>query len=1032
MKNQNQPVIKRIPTINTPSKYTSNYSRVNNSAIELNPEYFLQKEKNPSPTLKPQSSNSNNINEELSPILRESDINDDTLKNLNFSMKNIYLSNRNQKSNNVKERYPSNYSYYESKYTKKVSTPGNQRQNSNINLKQNTHKVINNNAHSLYYSNDKIIGLGDSHINNTLIQSLDRSHVLSPIYYSKDNTNGYNTFSPMKKNSEMFYSKISQNKVNYFQKSAIANQKKNPNTIIYRDYHKNANNSQKIMQPRTPSTYSQYKVISHQQPKVNINQTIQKYDNKTEKNINNLISKSLESIAFTNQLKNLKNIDINNNKSNNNINFKQNNFKKVVKYTNKNNQNNQNNQNGQNIQKNKSVNNSIEPFRLSHDEINDKPNNKNSNNNINNTVVNITYINENKNYIKNVYTNDVLKPMTQDKFILDNENDESKKEQKKNINKTINFKHLSNERRTPSQGIKVMITNKMRLYTPMNEKMKTINYQTKTIEKKINPMYTKINENHYLKKIGNITQDNKNINHNYKTHKEDKVDNHNLINDINISKKQNDEKEESISLNIKRKKDKSVERDYELIYNAKIIESKYRKKSSEKLISNISEKDTITVNKTYYPKTAIKSNNKQANKSFINNINTQTNYKVSTITSQNINKINKETINPPSNISKITITNISTKNPKIIKIKNKEEKKEKGIIDNKFIKINQIKGKEKESRKKTYDAAKNNNRRGKDKEKVNEKKQEKKEKIIYVKSCYGITLAGRNEKGIKKTNQDTFIIEKNVNGIENFNIFGVLDGHGDNGHLASNFVKNYIIEKIKNNPSIKHLKEPEKIYKSIISNGYQFLAKIYLDADIEIQHQDFDPSRSGTTCILIIQILNHIICSNTGDSRAMIVYDSDDNLFQSQIYPLSYDCKPELPNERKRIMESGGVVEKAYYSDDEDGENSGPYRVWAYGEDYPGLAMSRSIGDMDAKKVGVIPNPQIVEYTIDKNSKYFIIASDGIWEFITNEECMKFANPFYMRNDCVGLCKELSQKATNLWITKDIIIDDITCVAGFF
>ena len=34
----------------------------------------------------------------------------------------------------------------------------------------------------------------------------------------------------------------------------------------------------------------------------------------------------------------------------------------------------------------------------------------------------------------------------------------------------------------------------------------------------------------------------------------------------------------------------------------------------------------------------------------------------------------------------------------------------------------------------------------------------------------------------------------------------------------------------------------------------------------------------------------------------------------------------------------------------------GPYRVWAFGESYPGLAMSRSIGDMDAKKIGVISN----------------------------------------------------------------------------
>ena len=206
-----------------------------------------------------------------------------------------------------------------------------------------------------------------------------------------------------------------------------------------------------------------------------------------------------------------------------------------------------------------------------------------------------------------------------------------------------------------------------------------------------------------------------------------------------------------------------------------------------------------------------------------------------------------------------------------------------------------------------------------------------------------------------------------------------------------------------------------------------------MDADIQIQNQSFDPSRSGTTCIIIFQLQEHIICANTGDSRAIIVFDpSDDNLFKSKVYPLSYDCKPELPNEKKRIIENGGVVEKAYYSEDEDGENSGPYRVWAKGEDFPGLAMSRSIGDMDAKQVGVIPNPQIIEYQIDKYSKYMVMGSDGIWEFISNEECMKISNGFFLRNDCYGLCRELANKATNLWDTNDIIIDDITVLIVFF
>ena len=87
---------------------------------------------------------------------------------------------------------------------------------------------------------------------------------------------------------------------------------------------------------------------------------------------------------------------------------------------------------------------------------------------------------------------------------------------------------------------------------------------------------------------------------------------------------------------------------------------------------------------------------------------------------------------------------------------------------------------------------------------------------------------------------------------------------------------------------------------------------------------------------------------------------------------------------------------------------------------------------MDAKKVGVIPNPQIVEYNIDKLSKYFVMASDGIWEFISNEECMQICNPYFLKDDCKGLLRELSRRASELWSTNDIIRDDITVLVGFF
>ena len=61
-----------------------------------------------------------------------------------------------------------------------------------------------------------------------------------------------------------------------------------------------------------------------------------------------------------------------------------------------------------------------------------------------------------------------------------------------------------------------------------------------------------------------------------------------------------------------------------------------------------------------------------------------------------------------------------------------------------------------------------------------------------------------------------------------------------------------------------------------------------------------------------------------------------------------------------------------------------------------------------------------------------LICSDGVWEFISNEEAMKIANKFYLKNDPKGLCRELTYKSTQIWLQEDICIDDITVVAVFF
>jgi serine/threonine protein phosphatase PrpC len=95
-----------------------------------------------------------------------------------------------------------------------------------------------------------------------------------------------------------------------------------------------------------------------------------------------------------------------------------------------------------------------------------------------------------------------------------------------------------------------------------------------------------------------------------------------------------------------------------------------------------------------------------------------------------------------------------------------------------------------------------------------------------------------------------------------------------------------------------------------------------------------------------------IISANAGDSRAIIVNDMNTKY---NVIQLCRDHKPDLKDEKDRILRNGGRVDKIYKF----GYSSGPYRVFLKTHNYPGLAMSRSIGDFIAASVGVICDPGI-------------------------------------------------------------------------
>ena len=254
---------------------------------------------------------------------------------------------------------------------------------------------------------------------------------------------------------------------------------------------------------------------------------------------------------------------------------------------------------------------------------------------------------------------------------------------------------------------------------------------------------------------------------------------------------------------------------------------------------------------------------------------------------------------------------------------------------------------------------------------------------------------------------------------------GVCDGHGLYGHEVSEYLSSILpkeldsLLKVQSIPSISDL--PIEEINTIITNTF-----IKVNSNI-ILCDTLDTTFSGSTCSSLIITPSKFICANAGDSRCVIGKQSKNGEWSS--YNLSRDHKPTEPDELKRILASGGRV-GAY--EDQNGNPIGPERVWVAGEDVPGLAMSRSFGDDVAQSVGVIAVPEIVHTEIKEEDKFIVIASDGIWEFISSDECVKMIKDYYIEGDISGALKMLYKEASKRWIMEEEVIDDITVILVFF
>ncbi|KAL0583540.1 hypothetical protein ABG067_006564 [Albugo candida] len=288
--------------------------------------------------------------------------------------------------------------------------------------------------------------------------------------------------------------------------------------------------------------------------------------------------------------------------------------------------------------------------------------------------------------------------------------------------------------------------------------------------------------------------------------------------------------------------------------------------------------------------------------------------------------------------------------------------------------------------------------------------------------------AGKDSLLRRKENQDSFCVSDGI-GQWNATLFIVLDGHGPEGAFVSHYVREEFCK------HITQALEPVHTGSLCVEDVATFLRQAFEKAativsDRLLQYSALDISISGTTATAMLVTGEHCIFANIGDSRSVWAHAPKSKSDGSyQLVFETQDHKPDLEPERMRIEASQGRVFEW-----------GSYRVWIQDIDMPGLAMSRSFGDGIARTVGVISVPDVTCLSRLEDNRpsngdviprsFVILASDGVWEFMTSEECVVCVSTCILSFQMTPqeTCDTLVAEAIRRWEEEEDVIDDVTAI----
>lgn len=332
------------------------------------------------------------------------------------------------------------------------------------------------------------------------------------------------------------------------------------------------------------------------------------------------------------------------------------------------------------------------------------------------------------------------------------------------------------------------------------------------------------------------------------------------------------------------------------------------------------------------------------------------------------------------------------------------------------------------------------------------------------------------QQGKKGTNQDAMVVWEHYASRKDTLLCGVFDGHGPYGHLVAGRVRDTLPSKLMgmwkarmrgeidiededddeeeeseelvgydngiHSVQQQHQEGVSTHHHSWDQNEQQMLGlamkmwrecivKTFHRMDRELRIQPtIDCFCSGTTAVILLQQGRELILGNVGDSRAVLATFGHPDASSCvkaemlQAVQLTLDLKPSLPREAERIRRCKGRV----FAMQDEPEVA---RMWLPYDDAPGLAMARAFGDFCLKDYGLISVPDITYRTLTPEDQFVILATDGIWDVMSNRQAVEVVSSAPSR---VTAARLLVETAVRGWRLKypTSKVDDCAVICLFF